>query len=168
MPDPVIMSPTSPSSPDATALTARLDAELAERYPDLERSRLEQAPAQVAIGRGLFLIARVAGEPVGCGALRIIGSTMGEIKRMYVVPAARGKKIGRRLLTELEAYARDDGLCCLVLRTGRRQPEAIRLYIQSGFMHIPSFGGHFDSGIRVRMAKALVHHPHCTRNLMRR
>src|SRR5580700_10219711 len=74
MPDPVIISPTSPASTDATALIARLDAELTERYPDRKRSRLEHAPAQVAIGRGLFLIARVAGEPVGCGALRIIGS----------------------------------------------------------------------------------------------
>jgi GNAT superfamily N-acetyltransferase len=63
-----------------------------------------------------------------------------EVKRMYVVPAARGRRLSRVLLTELERRAVAAGQRRLVLETGTRQPEAIGLYTSSGYSEIPRFG----------------------------
>jgi RimJ/RimL family protein N-acetyltransferase len=93
---------------------------------------------------------------VGCGAFRKIDPITGEIKRMYVVPSFRGTKVGHRLLTELERRARQYGLCRLVLHTGVRQPEAIRLYRRSGFTRTPPFRGSSSFDVRVGMAKAII------------
>jgi GNAT superfamily N-acetyltransferase len=82
---------------------------------------------------------------VGCGAVRRIAPTVCEIKRMYVVPNARGRGIGYRILAELESIARGLGAARLVLETGVRQPDAIALYRRAGFMTIPLFGGYADT-----------------------
>jgi putative acetyltransferase len=153
---PVTVSPAPLSSADAAVLIARLDAELAERYPDLEHNHFGLTPAQVRAGQGVFLIARAASQPVGCGALRRVHRTTGEIKRMYVLPYARGTRVGRRLLSELERHALQYGLRRLVVGTGARQPEAIRLYERSGFTPIPCFAEHADSYARICMAKVLI------------
>jgi GNAT superfamily N-acetyltransferase len=58
---------------------------------------------------------------------------------MYVVPEARGRGLGRRLLEELEAAARGLGYTSLVLETGDRQPEALGLYASAGFERIPCY-----------------------------
>ena len=63
----------------------------------------------------------------------------GELKRMYVVPEARGRGLGRRILVELEAEARRLGYRALVLETGDRQPEAVGLYESSGYERIPCY-----------------------------
>ena len=61
-------------------------------------------------------------------------ATRGELKRMYVVPAARGRGLGRRVLEELEAEARALGYASLVLESGDRQDAALRLYATAGVM----------------------------------
>src|SRR5262249_22242160 len=87
----------------------------------------------------------VAGEPVGCGALRRIEPGVGEIKRMYVAPSARGRGVGRLILDGLEAEAARLGLHRILLETGPRQPEAIALYCRAGYREIPLFGEYLDS-----------------------
>jgi len=143
------------SSPDAQQLIASLNAELSVIYPNPADNFFELAEEQTAGDRGVFLLARVDGRPLGCGALRRIDTTTGEIKRMYVAPAARGTGLGRRLLDELERHACGLGLRRLVLETGTRQPQAIGLYRRAGFARIPCFGEYQHAPLSVCMAKAL-------------
>jgi GNAT superfamily N-acetyltransferase len=87
--------------------------------------------------------------------VRRIEPGVGEIKRMYVCPAARGLGIGRAVLDALEAEARALGLTRLVLETGVRQPEAIALYERVGYARIAAFGEYVDSPLSVCMGKDL-------------
>jgi GNAT superfamily N-acetyltransferase len=143
------------SSAVAQLLIARLNAELSERYPNPEDRHFELAEAQVSEGRGSFLVARVDGDPIGCGALRQLDRVTGELKRMYVAPHARGHGVGGRLLAELERHARSLGLRRLVLETGELQHEAMGLYMGAGFTRIPCFGEYADSPVSVCMEKNL-------------
>jgi GNAT superfamily N-acetyltransferase len=149
------ITPEPLSSADARALIARLDAELTERYPNPDDNHFELSAEQVSEERGVFLIARIDAEPVGCGALRQVEPAVGEIKRMYVAPSARGAGVGRQLLAELERYARRLGLRRLVLETGERQPEALRLYERAGFSRIDCFGEYLATPVSLCMAKSL-------------
>jgi putative acetyltransferase len=121
-------------------LIAALNADLAARYPGESNDHEQLTPAQLADGLGVFLVARVDGAACGCGAVRRREPGTGELKRMYVKPANRGRGIGRQMLSELESAARQMGLTRLVLETGERQPEAISLYQSCGYTRIPCFG----------------------------
>jgi len=88
---------------------------------------------------GHFLVARLFGEAIGCGGLRVIGSGIGEIKRMWVAPSARGLGIGRRILQGLEEAAACGGLTTLRLDTNRVLAEARKLYQSSGYHKIARF-----------------------------
>jgi GNAT superfamily N-acetyltransferase len=70
---------------------------------------------------------------------------MGEIKRMYVEPDARGKGVGRTILRSLEQRARESRYTALRLETGARQPEAIALYESEGYLPIEPYGFYRDS-----------------------
>ena len=74
----------------------------------------------MADGNGAFLVAYRDDQPVGCGAVRLIGPATAEIKRMYVEPELRGAGIGRTLVDALEAEARRLGAEQVVLETGTR------------------------------------------------
>ena len=92
----------------------------------------------------MFLVAWVDDEPVGCGGIRAHDADIGEIKRMYVKPAARHAGIARTVLSELESRARDLGYARLRLETGIRQPEAIALYESFGYAPIEPYGLYRD------------------------
>lgn len=102
-----------------------------------------------------FIVARLDGRAVGCGA--IVESTEGwaEIKRMFVSPLARGQNIGRRLLQKLEAAALDKGVPLLRLETGIKQPEALALYRSAGFVEIGPFGQYRPDPLSLFMEKPL-------------
>ena len=121
-------------------LIAALNAELTGMYPEPGANHFALDPAEVAPGRGIFLVAYRNGQPIGCGAVRLLDPTTAEVKRMYVEPALRGGGIGRRLVEALEAEARRLGAERLVLETGARQVEALALYTRCGFMRIPLYG----------------------------
>ncbi len=86
------------------------------------------------------VVAYLDGVPVGCGAFKEYDSDTVEIKRMYVVPGYRGKGIAQTILRELEKWAVESGYSNCILETGKKQPEAIRLYEGSGYQRIPNFG----------------------------
>ena len=87
---------------------------------------------------GVFLVVRDEdGTALGCGGIARYDEARGEVKRMYVVPQARGRGVGRRILVELEARARELGYTAVVLETGDRQPAALDLYETSGYDRIP-------------------------------
>jgi GNAT superfamily N-acetyltransferase len=104
---------------------------------------------------GVFLVAYEGEEPVGCGGLRRHADGVGEVKRMYVVPGARGRGVARALLDALEGAARAAGYRWVRLETGLRQPEAIALYRSSGYEDIPSYGYYRDSPLSVCLEKRL-------------
>jgi len=89
--------------------------------------------------RGCLLLARLFGEPIGCGALRTLEPGVGEIKRMWIAPDARGLGVGRRLLTELEHVARKRRLRVIRLDTNASLTEALHLYRSSGYHEIGRF-----------------------------
>jgi GNAT superfamily N-acetyltransferase len=138
------------------SLIRELNAELSARYPGEGTTHFRLEPEEVAEGCGAFLVAYAGGHAAGCGAVRLISETEAEIKRMYTVPEARGRGIAKAVLAELEATARGLGARRLVLETGVRQPEAIRVYESAGFYRIPLFGEYVNSSFSICMAKDLV------------
>ncbi|QLE72453.1 GNAT family N-acetyltransferase [Streptomyces rectiverticillatus] len=135
--------PVAYDHPDAVRLQDRVQLEYAERYGDGDLTPLE--PTQFAPPRGLYLIAyEPDGTPVATGGWRAheandegYADGDAELKRMYVVPEARGRGLARRILAELEDSAREAGRTRMVLETGDKQPEAISLYVSSGYAPVP-------------------------------
>ena len=152
----IAIAPAPLDGADAQALIARLNAELTERYPNPADRHFGLSAEQVGAGSGVFLVAALAGVPVGCGALRRLDDLTGELKRMYVAPEARRLGIGRGLLVELERSARALGLRRLVLETGLHQHEAMAMYERAGFARIPCFGEYEHSGASVCLGKPLA------------
>jgi DNA-binding MarR family transcriptional regulator/predicted N-acetyltransferase YhbS len=93
--------------------------------------------------RDVFLVARLRGEPVGCGGLKLRPRKPAELRRMWVAAGVRGLGIGRRLLKELEARAVASGVGSVRLETNRSLTEAIALYRASGYREIPAFNDEF-------------------------
>ena len=89
---------------------------------------------------GVFLLTRVDGSAVACGGVCRFDTARAELKRMYVLPIARGTGLGRRMLEALEAEARRLGYTGIVLETGDSQPEALGLYTSAGYGPIPCYG----------------------------
>ncbi len=128
------------TSRPAQELIGALNDELSGVYSEPGATHFALDPAEVAPGRGSFLVAYREGAPVGCGAVRLLDETTAELKRMYVSPSFRGTGIGWRLLAALEGEARRLGAKRLVLETGVRQVAALALYARCGFEPIPLYG----------------------------
>jgi pyridine nucleotide-disulfide oxidoreductase family protein len=153
MPSAITIQSVRPDAAEAVALMAELDADLLTRYPGHPTYGLSQG--DVEDQRTAFLLARIGPEVVGCGALRELGSGEGEIKRMFVRSAFRGRGVARHLLGAIEAEARRRGLTVLRLETGARQPEAIALYQSSGYRPCDPFGEYRVSALSRFFAKEL-------------
>ncbi len=127
------------SDPETAALRDAQQAELVERYAGVEDIEHVLPPEEMVA----TVLVRVDGAAAGCGSLResaVLGAGVGELKRMYVVPALRGRGLSRLILTALEEIAVGRGLHRLVLETGIEQPEAVGLYLSAGYEPIPNFG----------------------------
>jgi GNAT superfamily N-acetyltransferase len=142
-------------APAVRELIGALDQELSGRYPEQGANHFRLDAGEVSEGRGAFLVAHEDGHPVGCGAIRRLDHQVGEIKRMYVRPAARGRGIGSAILAALEAEARGLGVSRLVLEAGPRQPEALALYARAGFAPIARFGEYAGSSLSFCLGKPL-------------
>lgn len=142
-----------PSSRDATVLIAALDADLARVYPRSVIFGLHEEDFDP--DHMVFLVARVGGVAIGCGALRSLDPVMGEVKRMYVVPDMRGRGLSRRLLAAVEALAVEKGHRTLRLETGRLSPPALALYRSSGYREIPPYGEYVGNGYSICFEKSL-------------
>jgi putative acetyltransferase len=104
----------------------------------------------------VFLVARVGSTAIGCGAVVCADDGTAEIKRMWLDPAARGLKLGARLLATLETEALGRGVTHLRLETGNAQPEALGLYRRAGFIEIAAFGDYQPDPLSVFMEKHLT------------
>jgi len=136
------------TDPAVLALVTAQQDELAERYG--EEDTLVELNQDIE-----FLVLRTAGEAIGCVGLQPVSGLVGEVKRMYVVPAHRGRGLSRRLLSAIEERARALGLTSLRLETGVKQPEAIALYSRSGYREIPRYVPYEENALSVCFAKDL-------------
>jgi putative acetyltransferase len=141
----------SPDQPDVRALIAELDAYLYALYPPENVYALDIAALlQPAV---LFAVARGSdGAALACGAI-VIKPEYGEIKRMYVRPAARGKGLARRLIDALESEATAHGCRCFMLETGPPQREALIAYERLGYRRRGPFGEYADDPMSIFMQK---------------
>jgi ribosomal protein S18 acetylase RimI-like enzyme len=103
----------------------------------------------------MFVVASIGDTDVGCGAVRLIDDGVAELKRMFVVPEFRGRRIATDVLCALEAEARALGASRVVLETAIRSPEALALYGRAGYREIAKFGPYVASSISVCMGKDL-------------
>jgi putative acetyltransferase len=128
-------------SATATALADALEAELLDTYEGVPGSGgLPDASIFEPRTGGTFLIGWVDGEAVACGGIARYDEATAEIRRMYVVPEARGYGLSRRMLAALEEEARALGYSFVRLETGKLQAAAIALYASAGFGPIPRYG----------------------------
>ncbi|HEV2442204.1 MAG TPA: helix-turn-helix domain-containing GNAT family N-acetyltransferase [Steroidobacteraceae bacterium] len=134
-------APADPRSADAALCLQRYYSELAARFPGGFELHADDAPAahELAPPAGCMLVARLFGDPVGCGAIRTLGPGVAEIKRMWVSPQVRGLGVGRRLLAELERAAIGRRLRTIRLDTNGSLAEALSLYRMSGYREIPRY-----------------------------
>ena len=128
---------TDSDNQDFIELIKHLDADLAERdgkdhafYAQFNKiERIKYA-----------VVAYENNQSVGCGAMREYAPKIMEVKRMYTLPASRGRGIASKVVTELEKWASELAYVTCLLETGKKQPEAIGLYQKSGYKLIPNYG----------------------------
>jgi GNAT superfamily N-acetyltransferase len=137
----VRLGPATWADADVRRLTAAQQAELRVRYEGVRspgrRPRPRTSPSS-------WSPATPVARRWGAARCARWGDGVAEIKRMYVVPAARGRGLSKLVLAGLEAAARDRGWTTLRLETGPRQPEAVALYEGAGYRPIAAFGPYAD------------------------
>jgi GNAT superfamily N-acetyltransferase len=129
------------SGPGGTLAQAMRD-EIAVMYDGLELDGDTMPKAgQAELSPPAFLVGWIDDEPVCCGGVKRLDDRICEIKKMYVVPEARGTGLARRLLHVLEDKARELGYTVARLDTGPRQGHAQGLYESEGYAAIVDFNG---------------------------
>jgi GNAT superfamily N-acetyltransferase len=131
--------------PDAAALITEVQAEYTLRYGGPDETPLD--PTMFDAPQGAFFVGYDGPVPVAMGGWRFRSdvtafgvSAVTEIKRMYVASRARRNGLARQVLAHLETTAHDAGAAVMVLETGIEQPEAIALYLSSGYSPVEGFG----------------------------
>jgi putative acetyltransferase len=153
MPDPVI-SRDDPTRPEVRVLIEELDRYQLSLYPPESNHLLDiETLAQPQMR---FFSAAVDGEVLGCGGIWL-HEDYAEVKRVYVLPRARGLGLARKIMAVLEGEARAHGLSVVRLETGTRQPEALGLYRALGYTDRGPFGEYpTDDPLSVFMEKLLT------------
>jgi len=131
----------APQSADARYCLGEYFQELSRRFdggfnPTKSNSARDEEMTPPA---GYFFVARLDGSPVGCGALKITGGRIGEIKRMWTAPYARGQGVARAVIRELEATAQAASIKVVRLETNRTLKEAQALYLKEGYRKVSPF-----------------------------
>jgi GNAT superfamily N-acetyltransferase len=130
---------------DGARLAAAMVEEMRVLYDglDLDGAHMPKAgPGELGPPDGGFLVGYdPEGTAICCGGFKRFAPEVAEIKRMYVVPEARGTGVARQLLERLEAGARDLGFTIVRLDTGDRQPGAVRLYLRAGYHEVANYNG---------------------------
>lgn len=143
-----------PDSPDALKLLGELDEALwLHPYPPQSRHAFT---VEKLMREGVaFFVARIGSAPAACGGVKLFDSDYGEVKRMYVCPAFRGRGLGKAVLNHLAVYAQQRQVNLLRLETGIYQVEAIGLYEGWGFKRRPPFGEYQIDPLSVYFEKRL-------------
>lgn len=137
----VTIEEASPAGDDARHCLEEYFRELARRFEggfDPAQS-LDPTPAEFRPPKGVFLLLRLHGRPVGCGAFKAMPPDAAYLKRMWIAPEVRGLGLGKRLLAELERRARDVGYRRARLETNQALSEAQALYLRCGYREVAPF-----------------------------
>jgi putative acetyltransferase len=143
----------SPLQDDVRTLIAALNAHLLTVTPPEFCSHM--TVEDMADANTTVFVAREDGDAIACGALRLHGDGIGEVKRMYTMPSRQGEGIGGQILERIEARAREEGLTRLVLETGHVHHAAYRVYERGGFTRCGPVLDYPDTGWSVFYEKAL-------------
>ena len=143
---------TDSSQPDYQALVAFLDADLKIR-DGADHAFFAQYNKSDAIQHVIVFYANEIA--VGCGALKFFSPGVTEIKRMFVRPESRCQGIASKILNELETWAAELHFTECVLETGKKQPEAIALYLKSGYNRIPNYAQYENVASSICMKKVI-------------
>jgi len=144
---------TDSDNTDFQNLVLLLDADLRIRDGD-EHAFYAQYNKTTAIRN--VVVCYVDDKAIGCGAFKQYDELKVEIKRMFVLPEYRGHGIALRILNELELWATELEYHEFVLETGKKQPEALRLYQKAGYKTIPNYGQYEGVDNSVCMMKTLL------------
>ncbi len=145
---------TNSEHPDFVHLVQLLDVDLAGRDGAEAHAYYAQFNKIDSIRHAI--VAYLEEVPVGCGAIKAFDEQTMEVKRMYTPPEHRGKGIARQVLAALEGWSAALGYTRCVLETGKRQPEAIRLYEKCGYQIIPNYGQYIGVENSVCFEKMLM------------
>jgi GNAT superfamily N-acetyltransferase len=127
---------------DGGRLEAAMREEIGELYAglDLQSPDMPKAgPDQLNPPNGAFIVGYEDDVPVCCGGIKRLDAETCELKRMYVIPEARGRGVARLLLAALEQRGRELRYTVARLDTGPKQPGARHLYESAGYAAIPNF-----------------------------
>jgi ribosomal protein S18 acetylase RimI-like enzyme len=136
----------APDAPRAARILRSYYADVVGRYhgrpasaSEVDAAMREEPSDDLAPPAGLLLVAHHDGAELGCAGLRLLGDGIAELTRVFVVPGARGRGLGSRLLRELENEARHLGVEVLRLDTRGDLVEARRLYRRHGYAEVAPF-----------------------------
>jgi putative acetyltransferase len=157
----IVIRPERADHPQVVVALAALDDYLRALYPP-EANHILSTEELLAPDVSFFA-AWHGDRVIGTGAVRQMAGepetgakAYGEVKRMYVDPSLRGRRVGARLVEALEASMRARGLTLALLETGRDQHQAVRLYERCGYRRRGPFGGYPDNGLSLFLAKVLA------------
>ena len=149
----IVCTRTDSGNPDFQQLVQKLDADLLLR--DGEDHAFFAQFNKIDVLR-YVVVAYEDDVPVGCGALKPYDHDTMEVKRMYVLPEQRGRKIATQVLKTLECWAQELQCQKCILETGEKQPEAIALYHSNQYTVIPNFGPYAGVAESICFEKRLV------------
>ncbi len=152
---PVATRRASLSEPIVQTFIEELNAELMAGDPEGQHF-FGLGEDDIQPGQGALLVMELDGEAVGCGAVRLLAPGLAELKRMYLRPSVRGRKLGAVVVDALEHEARRIGVDRLQLETGLFLEAAVRVYERSGFVPIERYGEYVDSPDSYCMGKDLT------------
>ena len=149
----MIIQRETPDSPEVTVLLAAADERSASLYPEESRHGLSASKLLSADAR--FFVARQDGHALGCGGYVLLSANAAEMKRLFVDPARRGQGAGNALVGAIEKAAAGEGVKTLLLETGIKSVEALRLYERLGFKACPPFANYRPDPLSIFMLKQL-------------
>ena len=144
MPDPISIRLTDPDAPEAMACLSAYSRFLAETFPAEGPNPISVPLPDAADYRppqGAVLVAFAGNRALACVCLHSLSPGLGEVKRLYVAPQARGQGLARRLMTAIEDQARAFGMTRLNLDTNEALTDAIALYRATGWQDTAPYTG---------------------------
>lgn len=144
---------TTSENPDFIFLYNTFDTFLWERYPEL---KTEYWGNNVIEFNPNVVILYLNNQPVGCGCFKKYSETTAELKRMFVLPEARGLGIAQQIIKEVESKAAEQGFKMLILETLYKQLEAINLYQKMGFEIIENYEPYVGLANSICMGKNII------------
>jgi GNAT superfamily N-acetyltransferase len=144
---------TTSQNADFIFLIETFDAYLWDRYPELKKDYWGNNV--IEFNTNVFIV-YLNEKPVACGCFKKYDKKSVELKRMFVLPEARGFGLAQLVIKELETEAKNQGFTVLVLETLYKQIEAISLYQKTGFRIVENYGPYVGLSNSVCMSKSII------------